>query len=146
MIGIVQDLTKEIKFDRHMINVNNHFKYIFDHLNAGIWMRQSINGPLIFASKGLEDLLQIPLTTLYQEPDCWKEMVLPMYRNELFNKYKVLKDGVSLEHKYRIKTADGVIKWVYEQTIPRVNDYGEITHIFGMVTDRSEEHTSELQS
>src|SRR5690625_4924179 len=139
MIGIAQDLTEEIKFDRHMINVNNHFKYIFDHLNAGIWMRQSINGPLIFASKGLEDLLQIPLTTLYQEPDCWKEMVLPMYRNELFNKYKVLKDGVSLEHKYRIKTDDGVIKWVYEQTIPRVNDYGEITHIFGMVTDISSE-------
>ena len=139
MIGIVQDTTEKMQFDQHMINMNHYYKYIFDHLHTGIWMRQSINGPLIFASKGLEELLQIPLTTLYQDPDCWKEMVLPMYRDELFNKYKTLKDGVSIEHKYRIKTANGVTKWVYEQTIPKVNDYGKVTHIFGMVTDVSSE-------
>src|SRR5690625_1165865 len=134
-------------------------------------MRESIDGKITFASKGMEDILQIPLATLYEEPDYWKDMVLPMYRDELFEKYKRLSKGESIEHQFRLEDGEGTTKWIYEQTVPKVNDAGEITHLFGMVTDispeidmqkkleflakndaltalpnRSEEHTSELQS
>lgn len=139
LIGVVKDYTEQRMLDMELKETNKSFRHIFDNLNVGIWMRESIDGKITFASQGMTDLLQIPLSKLYEQPDCWQDMILPMYREELFKKYKLLSHGKMIEHKYRIKAEDGKLKWVYEQTIPRVNKYGEVTHLFGMVADISSE-------
>jgi len=93
----------------------------------------------------MEKLLQIPLATLYEKPDYWKDMVLPMYRKALFEKYNLLSKGQSITHEFRINARDGTTKWVYEQTIPKVNEFGEVTHLFGMEIDiTAESYTKDI--
>lgn len=139
LIGVAKDYTEQRKTKMELIETNKGYRYIFDHLHIGIWKRKYIDGKILFASKGLEDLLQIPLNVIYEQPDYWRSMVLPMYRDELFEKYKLLSRGEIIEHKFRIEAGDGTTKWIYEQTIPRVNEAGEVTHLFGMVVDISSE-------
>src|SRR5699024_6516702 len=139
LVGILKDITEYRKLIRETIETNNSYRYIFDNLHVGIWMRESMEGDIIFASKGMEHLLQIPLATLYEKPDYWKGMVLPMHQEGLFEKYKSLKNGERIEHKFRIKAGDGTTKWIYEQTIPRMDGFGKVSHLFGMVTDISSE-------
>lgn len=139
LIGVTQDISFQKKLKDKLVETNNQFRHIFDHLNVGIWMRELIQGKLTFASKELANILQVPLDTLYREPDYWKDMILPMYKEELFKKYKLLPKGESVNHIFRINAGDGTTKWIYEQTIPKVNEYGEVTHLFGMVMDVSAE-------
>src|SRR5690625_499320 len=138
---VLKDITSKRQLEMQLIENNKHYEYIFDHLHVGIWMKESINGEFIFVSKGLEELLQIPLKTLYDQPNIWMELVLPDYREELLEKYQLLHKGKSIEFTYRINAGDGSTKWVYEQTIPRVNASGEISHLFGIVIDVTTEVT-----
>ncbi|PAV30827.1 hypothetical protein CIL05_03655 [Virgibacillus profundi] len=135
MVGVTKDITTHKVMENKLETANKNFKHIFDNLNVGIWMRESIDGNLTFASKGMEELLQIPLSKLYDNPDCWKEMILPVHRNEVFEEFKLLSEGKSIHIKYRINTGDGTTKWVIEQTIPRIDDKGEVIGLFGMVVN-----------
>lgn len=143
LIGVIKDETERRKLDMELEETNQSYLNIFNDLHVGIWMRESIDGKIIFASQGMENLLQIPLRKLYEQPDYWRDMILPMYREELFEKYKLLSNGEAIEHKYRIQADDGTTKWVYEQTIPRINNNGEVTHLFGMAADISSEVESQ---
>lgn len=135
IVGVIRDYTQQKRLEIELETTNNNLRNIFDNLNVGFWMRESIDGKITFASKGLEGILQIPLTKLYEKPDCWKDMILPGHRNEVFDKFKLLLVGKRIQIKYRIKSGDGKTKWVLEQTIPRVDNEGRITHLFGMVAD-----------
>src|SRR5690625_7210645 len=68
----------------------HHYQQIFNHLQVGIWIRESMNGHLTFASKGLGDILELPLQTMYTDHNHWKSMVMPMYRKDLLKNYKML--------------------------------------------------------
>jgi len=43
LIGIVQDVTDQTMLTRHVMETNKSYRHIFDHLQAGIWMRESID-------------------------------------------------------------------------------------------------------
>src|SRR5699024_4380528 len=50
---ILKDITGQKKLEMQLIEAKNSYRHIFDHLHVGIWMRDSIEGNVIFASKGL---------------------------------------------------------------------------------------------
>lgn len=139
LIGVVKDITDHKLLEQNLLETNEHFRHIFDHLSVGIWMSESVHGHFTYISKGLSDIFQIPIDRLYKEPECWKNIILPMYKEKLFEKYNLLEQGKSMNHIYRINTEDGTTKWVYEQTIPKVDANGNVTHLFGMVMDVSAE-------
>lgn len=60
----------------------NSFQYIFDHLTTGIWMREEPHGDLLYASKGFEEILNLPLKTIYETPSLRYRMVHPMHKKK----------------------------------------------------------------
>ncbi|MEZ5542196.1 MAG: EAL domain-containing protein [Pseudomonadota bacterium] len=52
-------------------------------------------------------------------------------------------EAVTLD--YRIIGADGVVRWVYDYTIPVRNDEGQITHFYGYLLDITERKYSEFE-
>ncbi|WP_068677612.1 EAL domain-containing protein [Oceanobacillus sp. Castelsardo] len=139
LVGVVYDITVQKHLENKLTYTNEKLKLIFNHLNVGIWMREHVDGKIIFASNGLEDILKIPLANLYEDPDCWKEMILPAHRSNVFQQYESLKQGKKIELTYRLSSADGTTKWLYEQTIPWVDEDGNISNLFGIVADISAE-------
>lgn len=119
---------------KHLENEPNN-QHLFDHLQGGIWMSESMDDHLIFASKGLADIFEVSLETLYENPYFWKEIILPEYREELLKKYQLLKKGKEFIFQYQIKTGDGKIKWIYEQASPKMNGQGKIINLYGIVID-----------
>lgn len=137
LIGVIKDQTEQIKSHHKIVETNEQYRQIFNHLQAGIWMRESVHGRVIYASKGLEQLLQIPLEKIYTDPDYWKEILLPEYHTEYNEQYKLIQRGRSIDHTFRIEDGKGTTKWLREQTVPHTDKSGKITHLFGMVTDIS---------
>ena len=83
MIGVVKDETAFKLLEKTLNDTLANYHSIFDNLDAGIWMRDSIRGNMLFASKGLEGILGIPLAKLYDDSEVWINMIHPAHREEV---------------------------------------------------------------
>ncbi|TSI02273.1 EAL domain-containing protein [Lysinibacillus sp. BW-2-10] len=119
-------------------NINN-LQYIFDNLSSGIWMRNSVNGKFVYASKGLEELFQIPLGKFYEDATVWQRMIHPLHQKEVKESLELVSKGKTVQMIYRIQSGDGKTKWLLEQIVPRINSEKEVNQIFGIVTDITHE-------
>ena len=135
IFGIIKDETYQTLLKKQLIEQNEEYKSIFDTLTSGIWMREKIGGKFLFASKGLEEILEIPLSTLYEDSKAWYNMIQPVHLPELENGKKKMMNGQSFQWIYRINSGNGNTKWLLEEVVPRLDNQGQITNIFGLVTD-----------
>ncbi|WP_176142091.1 sensor domain-containing protein [Solibacillus isronensis] len=135
IFGIIKDETYQTLLKKQLIEQNEEYKSIFDTLTSGIWMREKIGGKFLFASKGLEEILEIPLSTLYEDSKAWYNMIQPVHLPELENGKKKMMNGESFQWIYRINSGNGNTKWLLEEVVPRLDNHGQITNIFGLVTD-----------
>lgn len=135
IFGIIKGETYQTLLKKKLMEQNEGYKSIFDNLTSGIWMREKIGGKFLFASKGLESILEIPLSTLYEDSKAWYNMIQPVHLPELANGKKKMINGQSFQWIYRINSGSGTTKWLLEEVVPRLDDHGQITNIFGLVTD-----------
>lgn len=135
LIGVINDRTSYVQFEKEVQKTEKRFQYVFDHLDVGIWMRNFPEENLIFASKGVEKTFQVPLETMNKYPKRWMDIILPEYRDEVESAYDKLEKGEKISIRYRIQAGDGTTKWIHEQIVPRMNQQGKVTHLFGMITD-----------
>ncbi|WP_416149895.1 EAL domain-containing protein [Salipaludibacillus sp. HK11] len=135
LVGIVKDDTEKKQLEDELTNANNNLRHITDNLSAGTWMKEFNSGKVKFLSKGLEEILQISLDKIYEEPAVWEGMIHPEDRNEVEKQQQLLVVGESIKHKYRIITGDGTTKWILDQTVPWLNEKGELKDLFGVIVD-----------
>ncbi|WP_099157606.1 EAL domain-containing protein [Virgibacillus ndiopensis] len=135
LVGVVRDYTTQQQLEIQMEETYKNFQHIFDNLNAGIWLKDYPSGNITYVSKGLEAILQYPLERLSIDDSIWKNLIFPADREDVFGRQELLKTGESLLHRYRIVSGDGTTKWVFDQTVPWFNEEGELTKLFGMLTD-----------
>lgn len=117
----------------------NSFQYIFDHLTTGIWMREEPNGDLLYASKGFEEILNLPLKTIYETPSLRYRMVHPMHKKDVATNFELVAKGKTVRMLYPITDGKEQKKWLLEQIVPRVNENGIVSQVFGMITDVTHE-------
>src|SRR5690625_1379652 len=139
LIGVLKDFTEQKNLEIELRETNKDYRHIFDNLHAGFWSWDVGKKQLVFASKGLSNILQKPLEILYDESNFWKNMILPKHRDQFIEKNRLLNKGEPIEQYYQIKAGDGTVKWVHEQTIPRVDESGKVVQLFGRIIDINHE-------
>lgn len=137
------DRTTEKQVEEKLKEMVERTQYIFNHLSSGFWVRESIGGDFTYVSKGLGEIFNISLDQFYKNKNIWTSHIHPEDKNEIEKNMKTVSNGKHIQVIYRIISGDGSVKWVLEQIVPRVNNDGEITYIFGMVTDITNEVVSE---
>jgi len=125
--------------EKSIENEISNFQYIFDHLTSGIWLREKLDGDLVYASKGFEEILNLPLTKIYKTPSLRYQMVHPQYKKEVTANFQSVAQGKTVQMLYPITDGKRQKKWLLEQIIPRVDNAGTVTQIFGMITDVTHE-------
>ncbi|SOC25723.1 diguanylate cyclase/phosphodiesterase with PAS/PAC sensor(s) [Ureibacillus xyleni] len=139
IIGITRDVSYQTQLENQLIEQNDNYEYIFDNLTSGIWMRESIGGEFIFASKGLEEILDIPVSRLYENSEIWFDLIHPNYHEVLENSMSLISEGKSIQTIYRLISGKGKSKWLLEQVVPRINEQAQVTNVFGLVIDITHE-------
>ncbi|HEY4599890.1 MAG TPA: EAL domain-containing protein [Cerasibacillus sp.] len=135
LVGVIKDYTEQKQLENNLICSSKNHQHIFDHLDAAIWMKEYPSGEILFLSKGLEDLFAVSREKVVGHTFKWEEMIYPDDLHSVAAKQSDLLLGKEINHTYRIISGDGTMKWVLDQTIPKLNDQGEVTHLFGMLTD-----------
>ncbi|MDI7743569.1 EAL domain-containing protein [Lysinibacillus fusiformis] len=139
IIGVVKDETYLIQLENKLAEQNESYEQIFNNLTSGIWIRETIGGRFLFASKGLEKILDMPVSKLYEDSDLWYYMIHPNYYQELENSKVMLGKGESIQTIYQFISNIGQTKWLLEEVVPIIDENGQVKNIFGLVTDVTDE-------
>lgn len=123
------------KLEHALENTSDSYQSMIDHLHIGIWKTELSTGKVMYVSKGMEEIFSIPRETMYQNFHIWEKMIHPDDEEIVQSRLKELYKGNIFQHRYRIISGDGTLKWVTDEAIPYYNKKGELTHLFGMIKD-----------
>lgn len=111
---------------------------IFDHLKVGIWIMDFQANHVSYISKGAQKILHMdPDQKTY--PDMWEQMIHVDDYDKVLQSRQLLISGEIIEQKYRIYCGKGGVKWIYDQSVPLLNDQTEVTGMFRVFSDLTAE-------
>ncbi|MBH0228760.1 EAL domain-containing protein [Halobacillus yeomjeoni] len=135
LTGIIQDITKEVQTQRELQEKEQYLKNIYNNLSMGLWCYDMESSELVFASKGLETIYEIPLQKFYDKPDISNDYIHPDDVDKVQNARDRLSRGERIELTYRINLEGNQEKWLHEETIPIKNEMGDIIQCLGALYD-----------
>ena len=100
-----------------------------------IWEANLSNHSVQFLSSTPEKIFGISQEQFVEKPYLWREQVHPDDMQFVKNNQKKLYSGSPIMHEYRIIRPDGKIRWLMNQTFPKKDHQGQITHLLGITFD-----------
>lgn len=139
LIGVTKDYTIQKELEVELMQLTDQYNQIFHSLDVGIWMKKPNSDKFIHLSKGIADIFELPLSEVYKHTFDLMDFVHLEDINNIQKKQQLLYEGQTIKYKFRLIDTKGNIKWVYSQTLPWVNEDGEIDAIFGVLVDITDE-------
>ena len=137
-VGTITDITESTLVEEAMRESERSKSVLLSNL-PGIAYRCRFDHywTMEFVSEGCYNLTGYEKEAITHNRDIsFNDLILPEYREHL---WKVWKEAVALHgticEEYRIRTADNLEKWVWEQGNPVYNKTGEIEALEGLIID-----------
>ncbi len=147
-IAFVEDISKRKMYEEYLQNSEMSKAVLLSNL-PGMAYRCKFDRDwtMEFVSEGCKELTGYSTESLVDNKDiAFNELILPKYREHLWDEWQtVVKRKTKLVEEYEILTADGTIKWVFEQGQAIYDDNDEIVALEGMIIDVSKRKQNELK-
>jgi len=148
MVLIYNDVSDQVKIEEILKQKDNQasLKTLFTNF-PGIIYRCLIdsNWTMEYISEGCKELTGCKSNDLTKNKNqSYKDLVVPEHRDKLKRDFQAaLKNHSIYKTEYQIKTADGSLKWVWEQGCGVYADNGDIIAREGIIVDVTERAHSE---
>lgn len=110
---------------------------LFDGLNTGVWMKNSINGDFSFISNNIASIFEVSLEKVNKRT--FTTFIHPEDREVT----QIIESQLSQRNKaqavYRIVSGNGKVKWLSEQISIKYNNNGEVEQLLGIIHDITRE-------
>ncbi|KGX86325.1 GGDEF domain-containing phosphodiesterase [Pontibacillus litoralis] len=135
LFGVVYDITEYDQMRKELNKQNERITNIYNSLNVGVWAFDYLNNQVTFCSEGVQHLYETPTEAFQNDPFLWKKCIYPDDRQRVLDMQAPLHVGQEINHEYRIVTSTGKVRWVKDQTIPKVDENGELVSLMGIMLD-----------
>jgi diguanylate cyclase (GGDEF)-like protein/PAS domain S-box-containing protein len=112
--------------------------HILNDLNVGIWTKDLQTNQITYISESASKILQSSSDQIIHS-NIWEQLIHAEDRTKVFEKEKLLLDGKVITQKYRINCRSGNIKWIYDQSVPLLNNKKDVIGLFKILTDITSE-------
>jgi PAS domain S-box-containing protein len=146
MIGTIQDITERKQAEEAILQAHDQLKNLHDNLDEAIFSYDVLNNKMLQASRAHEDIFGCPPEEFYKNPNLWYELIVPEDKPIVEGGFPVLWDGKVLQHEFRIKRADGQIRWIIARMHPKMNAEGQCIQVDGVAYDITQRKEAEEQS
>ncbi|MBE9609513.1 PAS domain S-box protein [Chitinilyticum piscinae] len=139
-VGNVEDITPLHMLGNQLAEREQHIASLLSHLPGMAYQcRNDPDWTVLYASEGCLPLTGYPVAALLGNRDtCLGDLVHPDDREWLWQKCQHhLAQRLHCSNEYRIVTADGQIKWVWDQADGRYDADGQLVYIEGYISDIS---------
>lgn len=139
--SIIRDVTKQKRVEQSLQENRQRLEKLLENLPGMVYRcRNDKDWTLDFVSEGCYELTGYSVDELMNEE--WRRyasLIVPEDRNEVWEKVQeALKQNRPFELEYRIKSADGEIKWVWEKGSSIYYPEKKDIYLEGFITDITE--------
>ena len=113
-------------------------------INAAVWHMNFPSRKFIYINQHFSDICGIALSELKQAPEKYNDLINPLDREQVFNEFKRVAEGLGIEIEYRIITDSGT-KWIYHKEIMICDANGKQETRAGIISDITSRKESELK-
>lgn len=146
--GVSRDITRRKKSEEDFRESQRSREVLLDNL-PGMAYRCNYDKDwtMIFVSKGCYDLTGYQAESIIDNRQItFANVILPQYHDHLWKQWeKVLKTHGKLQEEYEIRTAQGQIKWVFEQGQGVFDEKGQVVALEGLIIDITDRKENEIK-
>ncbi|HWB27069.1 MAG TPA: PAS domain-containing sensor histidine kinase [Chitinophagaceae bacterium] len=114
---------------------NLELKTLFENMREAFFSVNIQANQMLQISKAAEVIWGYPPEDFYKNPNLWFELVIEEDKHIILANYPVMEAGIPFSHQYRIRHADGTIRWLESKITPTLNTDGKLVRIDGMTSD-----------
>ncbi|MCA9312281.1 MAG: PAS domain S-box protein, partial [Phycisphaerales bacterium] len=134
IIGITHDITHRVRADEQRRESEFRFRIIADHISEVFWLDRA-DGSTVFANQAFEKIWGSSVEELCADHSLWIRSVHPDDRTHVLERYGRIEEAGQDEYEYRIRRADGAVRWIHERAVAVRDHHGEINFIAGTSID-----------
>ncbi|UOY91330.1 EAL domain-containing protein [Ectobacillus sp. JY-23] len=132
----LQDYAQELEESREKMN------NIFQALDIAVWSHDLVEDTLLITSK-IETLYGYSLRQFYQDKNLWKKVIIQEDIHLLLERQTELLKGNPVTSIYRIRRADGEVRWIQDKGFPILDAKGNFVHFTSVLMDITDRKESE---
>jgi PAS domain S-box-containing protein len=146
LIGVNMDITEHKMAEESVRESEARLQFVLDAAKLGAWERDMVNHRVVWRAGHYDALFgyQVPLPEWSWET--FLEHVVPEDREELdrkFREFLATGTGHRWQHEFRIRRADGAVRWMWTEGRVRRDEDGRAVHMFGVKQDITERKLAE---
>lgn len=120
---------------QEVLQFERRLQSLLDGIDAIVW-EADLDMHFTFVSHQAQDMLGYPLARWTQEPEFWRDIILPDDRSPVINSLAVeIADGRGHDMDYRVRTADGRIVWIHGRVSTVRDKEGKLIGLRGLMVD-----------
>ena len=134
-VWFFRDITERREAERALQNSEEKFRQLADNVHEVFWIFDPATNSLAYVSPAYQRVWGRSCQSAYQDPAAWMEAVHPDDLKSAERLFQVRFNGESAEVEYRIRTPEGVEKWVRDRAFPVFDDSGKVRLVVGVAED-----------
>lgn len=136
------DVTEQVQSRKETEQVNQEIDKLFDAVNEGFYLRDTVNNKYIQLSAGCPKIYGYTIKEFKENPDLWYEVIYPEDRFIVERDDVLLLSGEQVKSQYRISHKDKSMRWLEVKALP-IHADGKLVSVEGVVSDITQRKFSE---
>ena len=145
----VTDLTQQKQAEKQIQESEEKFKLIAETIQEVFWIANPDSNKGLFVSPGYERVWGRTRESLLENPNSFLDAILEEDRDHAMEMLSKQKEGITIDHEYRIRHGDGSIRTIWDRGYPVWSEDGRVERYVGVaqdITARKEAETRLVQS
>jgi PAS domain S-box-containing protein len=136
--NILRDVTERKLLDQALQNSEEKFRQLAENIREVFFMRSPATNETIYVSPAYEQVWGRSCESAYRQPMAWQQSIHPDDLEQARLLVAKQLQGETTESEYRIRTPDGVEKWIRSLAFPILDRGGHLTRVVGVAEDITE--------
>jgi PAS domain S-box-containing protein len=144
-IGILRDITDRKQAEQALRDSQESFSQLTDNIREVFFVLTPSIDRTLYVSPCFEQIWCVTRDALYLNPLAWQDAIHPDDLERVHSSTARLTQGDPNELEFRIRTPDGVEKWIRSRSFPVRNRAGELIRIVGIAEEITEQKRYEAE-
>jgi PAS domain S-box-containing protein len=137
-VGLSLDITERKQTEQALRDSEEKFRQLADNVSEVFWMMPPAANEILYISPAYEQVWGRSCESLYQNPMSWAEAIHPDDMEQAHLMFARQIQGELVDSEYRIRTPEGLEKWIRDRAFPIRDEGGQLIRVVGVAEDITE--------